>query len=185
VSRQTTQADYYAENREEIIAKVAARNRRPEVAARRRAQSPKWQRTYREKVGRDTLNARARARYTPEYGAAANRRQKFGLTPEDFAALVASQDGRCAACGDLLDFGTPRMVHVDHDRDHCTGRKSCGKCIRGVLCLYCNIGIARFKHDPVVMRRVADWLEAADAKVAERTASAPTQEELPLGPGAD
>jgi len=58
-------------------------------------------------------------------------------------------------------------------------------CVRGLLCHACNNGIVRFKHDPAVIRRIADWLEAANAKVAERVASTSTQEELPLGPGGD
>ena len=180
VSRQASQAAYYAENRDEIIAKVAAHNKRPEVAARRRAQSPRWQQTYRDKVGQETLNARARARYTPEYGAAANRRKKFGLSPEAFAAILAAQDGCCAGCGKPLVFGTRQQVHVDHDHTCCPGKKTCGRCIRCVLCGACNIGIARFDHDPARMRRVADWLEAANARVAERRADTPAQGELPL-----
>jgi len=64
-------------------------------------------------------------------------RVTYNLTPEAYAAIFDRQEGRCI-CG--LVFGTEinNRPEVDHDRVCCPGRKSCGKCIRGLLCGRCN-----------------------------------------------
>ena len=68
----------------------------------------------------------------------ANRlKRNFGLTPEQYAGLFKEQSGRCAICSKpqkkfKMKFG------VDHDHSCCSGIKSCGECIRGLLCSTCN-----------------------------------------------
>lgn len=51
---------------------------------------------------------------------------RYGLTPDDFDALFASQGGRCAICLEV-----PARPCVDHN--HETGQ------VRGILCHFCNI----------------------------------------------
>lgn len=55
------------------------------------------------------------------------RARQLGVTDEEYARLLAAQDGHCALCPN-----TPktRRLHVDHD--HTTGR------VRGLLCFRCN-----------------------------------------------
>lgn len=60
-------------------------------------------------------------------------KRKYGLTLEDFDALLASQGGGCAICGKL------DVDHVDHD--HRTGR------VRGILCFRCNVAIGQMDDD--------------------------------------
>lgn len=59
----------------------------------------------------------------------------YGMTPEQYDAMLDMQDGKCAICtqppGD-------RLLHIDHDHSCCPGKKSCGRCIRGLLCAACN-----------------------------------------------
>lgn len=55
-------------------------------------------------------------------------KKKYGITPEDYDALLSSQSGRCAACGQ--EPRPPTRFHLDHD--HATGK------IRGILCHHCN-----------------------------------------------
>jgi len=60
-------------------------------------------------------------------------KKRYGLTVEQFGAMIASQDGRCAACGldpSTVARSTRRILHVDHC--HKTGR------VRGLLCNGCN-----------------------------------------------
>lgn len=56
-------------------------------------------------------------------------RRKYGLTPEEFEALLNEQDNRCALCQGE-DPRSQTGWHLDHD--HETGR------IRGILCQPCN-----------------------------------------------
>lgn len=125
---------------------------------------------------RSKRNERARG----AVGARRRLKRKYGLTPERMAQMAEAQDGRCYLCGEPLDLATPRKAHVDHDHSCCRGQESCGTCIRGIACQLCNQGIGAFGDDPDRMRRVADRLEAAIARLAAQRATAPVQAELPL-----
>lgn len=63
-----------------------------------------------------------------------NLRGKYKLTVEQFNAMMATQSGKCAICGET--FGLWCMPAVDHC--HTTGK------VRGILCGFCNrmLGIA-------------------------------------------
>ena len=59
-----------------------------------------------------------------------------GLTRDAYDALLESQGGVCAVCQGLNPHGA--RLAVDHDHACCPGAKSCGKCVRGLLCVRCN-----------------------------------------------
>ena len=77
------------------------------------------------------------------YNLRANLKMNYGMTVEDYERMLAKQNGKCAICK-TEDPGGPRF-YIDHDHSCCNGRKSCGKCIRGLLCNNCNNGLGRFK----------------------------------------
>jgi hypothetical protein len=66
----------------------------------------------------------------------------YRMTLEEYEVLLEASDGTCYACGALPEEG--RSLHVDHDHSCCPGRRSCGKCVRGLLCIRCNwmLGVA-------------------------------------------
>jgi hypothetical protein len=74
---------------------------------------------------------------TPKQFHALNRRYRlqyrFKLTPESFRKILLAQGMRCKLCRELK-----KNFVVDHDHRCCKGRQSCGKCIRGLLCIRCN-----------------------------------------------
>ena len=75
-------------------------------------------------------------------------KRKYGLTLEDFDALLASQDGGCAICGKL------DVDHVDHD--HHTGR------VRRILCFRCNVAIGQMDDEPERLLAAASYLTKDD-----------------------
>lgn len=106
----------------------------------------------------------------PEAGAARQRRYRrthpdkpradhlarYGLTVEQYEAMVESQGGACAACRKPereVDPRTqcPKRLAVDHC--HETGA------VRGLLCSRCNTTLGRCDEDPAVLRALAAYLE--------------------------
>lgn len=91
-----------------------------------------------------------------------HRERTYGLGFGGYPRLLAKQDGRCAICGTPHPGGRGDTFHVDHDHSCCPGSKSCGRCVRGLLCKLCNMGLGRFRDDPALLRAAADYLELAD-----------------------
>ncbi|BCO56135.1 hypothetical protein MINTM005_13790 [Mycobacterium intracellulare] len=72
----------------------------------------------------------------------------------DVQAMLEAQLGRCAVCGQaMLDDWV-----VDHDHSCCPGERSCGKCVRALLCRGCNCGLGNFKDSPDSLRAAADYI---------------------------
>lgn len=88
-----------------------------------------------------------------------NRKKRFGLDKTAFEAMFEAQGFRCAICRSA-DPG-PRFWAIDHDHACCPGSvtKTCGECVRGILCMSCNHGIGSLRDDPVRMRAAADYVE--------------------------
>lgn len=83
------------------------------------------------------------------------RQRTYGITPAEFDRILAEQGGRCAICR-TDDPGT-RAWNLDHC--HESGQW------RGVLCDRCNRGIGLLRDDPAIIRRAAEYLEAARGTV--------------------
>lgn len=81
--------------------------------------------------------------------------KSYGLSWEQYEALLQKQVGRCAICSRDFDQMTP---HVDHD--HVTGA------VRGLLCAPCNSALGNFQDDPVILRTAIAYLERPDTEVS-------------------
>jgi hypothetical protein len=80
------------------------------------------------------------------------------LTAQAFDTLLASQGGTCAICASP-EPGAAEWA-VDHDHDCCPSRKSCcGKCVRGLLCVRCNVGLSYFDDEPARMQAAAAYVQ--------------------------
>ncbi len=87
------------------------------------------------------------------------RKLKYGLEPERYQEWLEEQGHACAICE--VPFTAKLRPHVDHDHSCCPDHaKSCGKCVRGLLCSSCNNGLGRFNDDPDILRKAADYLVA-------------------------
>lgn len=94
-----------------------------------------------------------------------NRVFRFGISQERFEKLLAEQNYRCALC-DAPDTGVDRWWHIDHDHSCCPGKKTCGKCVRGILCRNCNIMLGHAKDNPVILDKAARYLRKERAHAA-------------------
>lgn len=62
---------------------------------------------------------------------------QYKMTLEEYEAMLVAQDGHCATCP-ITPEQNGRALDVDHDHDCCPGKRSCGRCVRGLLCMECN-----------------------------------------------
>lgn len=76
---------------------------------------------------------------------------RYGITIQDYDALLEAQGFACKICGDT----EPRNVRGERfPIDHChdTGL------VRGLLCHHCNVGLGHFKHDTALLDKAAAYL---------------------------
>jgi hypothetical protein len=59
------------------------------------------------------------------------------------------------------------MLAVDHDHNCCPSKKTCGKCIRGLLCMDCNRGLGYFRDDTARLDRAISYLGGRAAGTVE------------------
>lgn len=102
-------------------------------------------------------------RYMSSYNKTHGRRNtlkyRYGITEEDVLARLVEQNG-CAIC----HIENAKKWCVDHDHGCCpTTRKTCGKCVRGILCDPCNVGIAKLKDSPTIMAAAIEYLTRGES----------------------
>ena len=105
---------------------------------------------------RQSLDPTIRARYDRS----SNLMRLYGLTLDQYDALVAQQDGVCAICGELPAKGRGRRLVVDHD--HETGE------IRGLLCGLCNVALGYLREDPKLFDRAKAYLNQNSSDLTGR-----------------
>jgi|SRR6185312_1889493 len=79
----------------------------------------------------------------------------YGISREIYDALLRAQNGVCCIC---RNQSKNKDLAVDHDHRCCPGGKSCGECVRGLLCDRCNRGIGYFKENVIVMQQAIGYL---------------------------
>lgn len=93
------------------------------------------------------------------------RQRKYNLlyyhsiTTDRFDEILRSQDGTCAICNVDTPSGRGNW-HVDHDHSCCPSNRSCGLCIRGLLCHHCNIAIGNLHDDPDLLLVAVAYLQS-------------------------
>lgn len=73
----------------------------------------------------------------------------YGLTLDVFQEKLQSQNFKCICGKEFNKTGAKRDApHVDHDHKCCSSVKSCGKCVRGILCFRCNSVLGFLENEP-------------------------------------
>lgn len=87
---------------------------------------------------------------------AADRKWKYGITPECFQQMLQEQRNLCAVCflpETIVDHRTKNLCALAVDHNHETG------VIRGLLCRRCNMSIGMVKEDLHLLRSIIQYLE--------------------------
>lgn len=120
-------------------------------------------------TGRE-VNRRWRARVGTAGVRAANLKDKYGITVEEYDGLRAQQDYRCAICkrhedelpaaatGRPRSDGRPTAMAFKLVVDHCHDTRR----VRGLLCVGCNSGIGNFREDETALLAARDYLRRSN-----------------------
>jgi Recombination endonuclease VII len=82
--------------------------------------------------------------------------KNYGLTRDDYVNMEKSQNGVCKICGEPEKY--KKRLSVDHDHACCSGSKSCGKCIRGLLCSNCNRVLGQVNDNVETLQTMIEYL---------------------------
>lgn len=133
---------YYQKNKYKINARKRAwRKKNREILLK------KDREYYKKNAERERSYARELYRKNSQKELDRIRYKKYGITGDEFRALVEKQGIKCPICNkDITKNPT-----VDHD--HSTGK------IRGLICSPCNLAIGNAEDSPDRLRAMANYLE--------------------------
>jgi len=142
--------EHYARNMCVICWRLATRDRE-----KNKRQSKERRTKLKEELGPEGYTAYLRER---------SLRLSYKLTVEDFEKMVEQQGGLCC-CGKPLVVENGKTPCVDHDHACCPTNKTCGKCLRGILCMRCNmvLGLLEDNHN-LLPKFLSDYLKRYECK---------------------
>lgn len=79
----------------------------------------------------------------------------YGISLKEYEERLAAQDGVCRICRAAHE----KPLVVDHDHACCTSRRTCGACVRGLICDPCNRGLGAFRDDPERLAAAITYLK--------------------------
>lgn len=83
----------------------------------------------------------------------------YGISAAQYAEMLRAQEGCCKLCR-TPQIDEPQRFTVDHDHACCPGAKTCGKCVRGLLCTRCNKALGLFRDDPELLTAAVHYVES-------------------------
>lgn len=82
---------------------------------------------------------------------------RFGLSVDQYNDMLAAQGGVCPICLRSPENLT-QPFHVDHDHRCCPGDKTCGQCLRDLLCFNCNVALGSIRDSLETAERLVTYL---------------------------
>ena len=93
----------------------------------------------------------------PEKRRAIKLKSQYNTTPEAVQAKLSKQNNACDIC--MLPFSANNLPGMDHDHACCSGKNSCGKCLRSLLCSSCNFAIGALNDDVALLEAAIQYLK--------------------------
>lgn len=120
-------------------------------AAYYQANKHKWRgrQGYRKKFARTPEGRLCERRYRVKH--------LYNLTHEEHVRLLEKQNHKCGIPG--CDVAVTLFSDVDHNHACCAGPRSCGKCVRGILCHQHNNGLSFFEDNPQALLGAFEYLK--------------------------
>ena len=143
------QKKWRLENHERLIAWDRARW--PERAEKQNARQ-KEQRRNRPKEEQHRIDS--------EFGF----RKRYKRSIAWYDQKLSEQGNHCALCSAIHH---KNRLHIDHNHACCKAKKSCGNCIRGLLCSRCNMKVGFLEE----LLREGDWVDRAKVYLNSYTVS--------------
>lgn len=131
------------------------------ITTKRPAPYPGPRCTTHHRAERRRLRSRAHERHVENH---------YGITKEEYDAIYAAQDGRCAVCQHAK--GKSKMLAVDHEHnkpgcDH-PPDVGCRNCVRCLACTTCNQIVLGRYDVPAYIRAIEIKLNPPAQKVLSR-----------------
>jgi len=110
------------------------------------------------RLNKEKVYARTKAysKDRPEMRRKAWLKFTYEMSVDQYDHLRKLQDYKCAICGLHESENLKEKLYIDHD--HSTSK------VRGLLCHFCNSALGKFKDDPALLRRAAQYLEMTTSK---------------------
>lgn len=137
---------YYEKNKERLKPQTE------EAIAKKKARQKRW---YEENKEKHKIRERERYKLMRDHNTSVRLKKNFGITLEEYNAMFALQNGRCAICDTEQKIkdkhGNLRRFAVDHD--HKTGK------VRQLLCGPCNMSIGLVKENVKTLNKMIDYIK--------------------------
>jgi len=95
-------------------------------------------------------------------GLKAKMKYRSGISLGIYEKLLKEQEGVCYLCKEAETLpgrgGEVARLAIDHDHSCCSGKRACGKCVRGLLCYNCNLYMAKVDKSSALMLRFQDYI---------------------------
>lgn len=75
-------------------------------------------------------------------------KQNYGINTKKYEEMLKKSNNGCYICGKTKKENNNKYLSIDHDHSCCPEKKSCGSCIRGILCDICNRAVGLLKDNP-------------------------------------
>jgi Recombination endonuclease VII len=124
----------------------------PEYRERLRQYSRNYRIRHKEEISARNKLKRSSDPKHQEIHRRSDLKQLYGISVEEYAALLAAQHDVCAICKKK----DRKRLSVDHCHDTRT--------VRGLLCTKCNLGLGYFDDDPERLRAAIAYLKRARRK---------------------
>jgi hypothetical protein len=80
--------------------------------------------------------------------------RRYQITSNQYQAIFDQQDRACVICKKNQE-----NLDVDHDHSCCKSYRTCGRCIRGLLCPTCNTGLGHVRDSTEILESIIRYID--------------------------